>query len=155
MNRKFRTAIATLVATLSVAVMIDAAPAKAAPPTISASLSISPAGTGMRSVVVSGLLSGQVWVEGVLKRGSRIKVRLWGDDPIWDNLLYGPVTYSDIYVDYEVRPEGLYPQRGRQLDRSPRRGLRRRPPGELRRVARWVDRDQQGMRLLLIQPTTC
>jgi hypothetical protein len=106
LNRKLRTAIATLIAALSVAVMIDAAPANASIGSMSASLSISPAGGGLRNVVVSGVVRTSSYSEALqlYNSGHRVVYRLWGDDPIWDNLLFGPASV----FQYEARSDGLY-----------------------------------------------
>jgi hypothetical protein len=31
-------------------------------------------------------------VQGLLNKGYRIQIRVWGDDPVYDDLLVGPVT---------------------------------------------------------------
>jgi hypothetical protein len=105
MNRKILTAIATLIAALSVAVMIDAAPANASIGSMSASLSVSPAGSGLYNVRVSGVVRTSTYAEAfTLSQQRSVVFRLWGDDPISDNLLWGP----DYFAEYLARPDGMY-----------------------------------------------
>lgn len=107
MNRKIRTAIATLIAALSVAVMIDTAPANASIGSMSASLSISPAGGGLQTVYVSGVVRTSSESEALnlyYSLGYRAVFRLWGDDPIWDNLLWD----TSYMANYDAEPDGLY-----------------------------------------------
>ena len=90
MNRTLRTAIATLIAALSVAAMIDAAPAKATVGSMSASLSIVPDGGGGHYVYVSGVVrtSSQYEADTLYAYyGCRAVFRIWGDDPASDDLL--------------------------------------------------------------------
>lgn len=110
MNRKLRTALAALIAALSVAVMIDAAPAEAAVGPMSASLSISPAGGGFYQVEISGVVPTSSYSEALALHynvyfgRNRVEYRLWGDDPSWDNLLVGPHPVSST----DARADGLY-----------------------------------------------
>jgi hypothetical protein len=116
MNLKLRTAIAALIAALGVAVAIDAAPANASIGSMSASLSISPAGGGLHNVVISGVVPTSSYSEAlalyysVYYSGYRIEYRLWGDDPIWDNLLFGPSG-----VSYYEAADGLHFYKSIQL----------------------------------------
>ncbi|MET0937808.1 MAG: hypothetical protein ABWY51_01125 [Gaiellaceae bacterium] len=69
MNRKLLTALATLTAALSVAVVIGAAPATASVGSMSASLSSTAARGGLNNVVVSGV-SGQVVYRVQVRKGT-------------------------------------------------------------------------------------
>lgn len=111
MNRTFRTAIATLIAALSVAVMIDAAPANAAIGPMEASLQIF-GGTkwcnGQQYVVVVGLVR-MSYSEAVQALNydhyiPQIQIRLWGDDYLYDNLLHTATTSAN----FRPQPDGLH-----------------------------------------------
>jgi hypothetical protein len=105
MNRKFRTAIATLVAALSVAVMIGAAPAHASVGSMTVRLSIAPAGNGFYYVYVYGWVrtSSEYEAEQLTRSGCRATFRIWGDDSFSDDLLLDTNGMTHSY-----KPDGLY-----------------------------------------------
>lgn len=114
MNRTIRTAL-TALAALAAVVALTAAPANASVGSMSASLSISPAGGGLYSVSVTGRVPTSTYSEALqLKNSYRIVYRLWGDDPIWDNLLFGPSGVFSV----EARSNGLYFSNTIQLNGS-------------------------------------
>ena len=113
MNRMLRTAIATLIAALSVAAMIDAAPAKATIGPMEASLQIfqgpfSWCKPSEDYVVVVGLVrmsySEAAQALNLPTYSPQVQIRLWGDDPFSDNLLHGETAWAE----FRSQPDGLY-----------------------------------------------
>jgi hypothetical protein len=108
MNLKLRTAIAALIAALSVAVTIDASPANAALGSMSASLTIEPYGASYYKVYVEAVVrtSSQAEASQLYNSGYRFAWRLWGDDPVSDDLISEVFHYDG--GSYYARPDGLY-----------------------------------------------
>ena len=92
----FKTRIRTALAALTIAVAAGAAtggvaPAEAAIGPMTAKLTVSPYKPGYHNVAVFGTVKmPQAEAQALLASGYRIQMRLWGDDPWFDDLLIGP-----------------------------------------------------------------
>jgi hypothetical protein len=102
---KIRSVIAVVAAAVAVmTVAVPTAPAEAAVGSMSASLSVSNAGNGLRNVQVSGVVSmTRTEALQLIGQGYRVQYRLWGDDPSSDDLRWGPSYASEVLSD----PQGL------------------------------------------------
>jgi hypothetical protein len=94
--------------------MIAAPPASAAIGTMTASLSLSRNGPVLENVNVSGLVAmSQAEAQGYINSRYRVVWRLWGDDPISDDFLFGP---NDAQLT--ATPQGLqFRELGLQINR--------------------------------------
>ena len=83
--RWLRIAIVSL-ASVAALLVVTAAPASAA--TMSASFKLVPARSGaVCTAMVGRIPTDQYDTWGYLNNGAHAQVQLWGDDPVWDNLL--------------------------------------------------------------------
>jgi hypothetical protein len=94
--------------------MIAAPPASAAIGTMTAHLSLSRSGQFLENVNVSGLIAmPQAEAQGYINSRYRVVWRLWGDDPISDDFLFGP---NDAQLT--ATPQGLqFGELGLQINR--------------------------------------
>jgi hypothetical protein len=115
---KIPSTIAVIAAAVAVTIVaVPAAPASASVGSISpASLSISGASSGLRSVSVSGVVRTSSTAEALqlYNSGYRVVYRLWGDDPSYDDLLWDTSYMSN----YSAQPDGLHFSNGLVLRSS-------------------------------------
>jgi hypothetical protein len=94
-------ALAGSVAVLSLG--LSAAPADAAIGRLTTSLTVNPYIPGTSTVRFSGVVSmSQAEAQGLINSGHRVQWRMWGDDPVSDDRLLGP-----LYADVSATPRGL------------------------------------------------
>jgi hypothetical protein len=85
-----RTAVALSVAAATTAAGLSAAPADAAIGPVSARLSVAP-NIQRYSVDVTGVIRmSQAEAQDLIDRDYRVVWKLWGDDPVYNDLLFGP-----------------------------------------------------------------
>jgi hypothetical protein len=83
--RRLRIAVASL-ATVAAAMLLTAAPASAAPMNVTFNLLAARSGN-VCTTMVARIPTDQYDTWGYLNNGAHARVQLWGDDPVWDNLL--------------------------------------------------------------------
>jgi hypothetical protein len=107
-TNRMRSTIAVIAGAVAVmTVAIPAATANASVGSISpASLSVSSATNGLRTVSVSGVVrtSSAAEASQLYNNGYRVVFRLWGDDPVSDDLLWDTSYMSN----YSAEPDGLH-----------------------------------------------
>lgn len=94
LTTRIRTVLAVAAAAVAVlATGVSAAPAQAAVGTMSAKLTISHHKPGHSNVAVFGVVKmTRREAQIMLDRGYRVVMRLWGEDPVFDDLLIGPYS---------------------------------------------------------------
>jgi hypothetical protein len=112
-RRRFRRLLPALLGSATLG-MIAAPPASAAIGTMTAHLSLSRNGQFLENVNVSGLIAmPQAEAQGYINSRYRVVWRLWGDDPISDDFLFGP---NDAQLT--ATPQGLqFGELGLQINR--------------------------------------
>jgi hypothetical protein len=123
-STKIRTTVAALAAaatlmTLGVAAApadaVAAAPADAAIGSLTAQLSMSRSGSYLYNVNVSGTVPmTQAEARSLIGSGHKVVYRLWGDDPVSDDFLWGPVDTELVSTPLGLQFTGL----GLTLNRS-------------------------------------
>ncbi|MDX6698767.1 MAG: hypothetical protein QOE65_2164 [Solirubrobacteraceae bacterium] len=117
-STKIRTVLA--IATVAVAAMtfgISAASADAAVGPLSASLTITKAGNGYSSVLVTGVVKATpAETQEMLRKDYRVVFRLWGSDTFSDDFLYGPDPASVVATSRGLEFKGQAVVRNSVLD---------------------------------------
>jgi hypothetical protein len=116
-STKIRTTVAALAAaatlmTLGVAAApadaVAAAPADAAIGSLTAQLSMSRSGSYLYNVNVSGTVPmTQAEARSLIGSGHKVVYRLWGDDPVSDDFLWGPVDTELVSTPLGLQFTGL------------------------------------------------
>lgn len=115
-RRSFRRLLPALLGSATLG-MIAAPTASAAIGTMSASLSMSRNGQFLQNVSVSGIVTmSQAEAQSLINSRHKIVYRLWGDDPVSDDFLFGPNEFGGTEVT--ATPQGLrFQELGFQLNR--------------------------------------
>ena len=79
------------IATVTLVIALSAAPAEAAIGSITAKLTVTRVQPGYSDVRVEGVVPmTEAEARGLIDSGHKVMLRLWGDDPVSDDLLHGP-----------------------------------------------------------------